>query len=43
MNKQFNKNKIFMLSYAPKTYQHKYYKKKRNYLKDVTHLERDKE
>ena len=32
-----------MLSYAPKTYQHEHYKKKSNYLRDVTHLLRDKE
>lgn len=32
-----------MLNYAPKTYQHEHYKKKSNYLRDVTHLLRDKE
>ena len=32
-----------MLSYAPKTYQHEYYRKKSNYLRDVTHLVREKE
>ena len=32
-----------MLSYAPKAYQHEHYKKKSNYLRDVTHLLRDKE
>ena len=29
-------------SSALKTYQHEYYKKKSNYLRDVTHLIRDK-
>ena len=32
-----------MLSHVPKTYQHEYYKKKSNYLRDVTHFVRDKE
>ena len=32
-----------MLSHVPKTYQHEYYKKKSNYLRDVAYLVRDKE
>ena len=39
--RHFDTNKL--LNYAPKTYQHEYYKKKSNYLRDVTHLVRDKE